>query len=294
MGLPALDPKAKAYDYDGIPCGYYDEVMRRGHPVRRCWHRQKFERVIAALPPGEGLSILDIGCAAGTFLSMVPRARFARQLGVDIIAKQVEWATGRYGTKWRQFRRIDGLEQLATLGERFDCITLIEVIEHLDAAQIRELLARVADLLRPGGSFLLTTPNYASAWPILERVLNRVSDVTYDEQHLTRFTYAGFERHLRRIAPGFDRRMALDLKTTSHFMSPFLGLFSERLAMGAARLRNPGRWRFPFGNLILARFRSRDDLPSTALTRPHLRVVGRWPARRGRQADPGAAPSAER
>src|SRR5690606_10760436 len=135
---------------------------------RRCWHRQKFQRVLAAMPTGAGRSVLDIGCFAGTFLGMLPPERFPRQLGVDIIPKQIEWATARYGAPHREFRVIPSLAALATLDESFDCVTLIEVLEHLSAPEIRELLGQVARLLKPGGRFLLTTPNYASAWPLLE------------------------------------------------------------------------------------------------------------------------------
>jgi 2-polyprenyl-3-methyl-5-hydroxy-6-metoxy-1,4-benzoquinol methylase len=288
---------ASAYDYDAIPLGYYDEVMRAGHPIRRCWHRQKFDRVLAALPEGPGLSILDIGCAAGTFLSLLPPGRFARQLGVDIIAKQVAWADDRYGAPWRRFRAVRSLKELVAEGQSFDCVTLIEVIEHLDAPTIREVLGQGARLLVPGGCLVLTTPNYASTWPLLERVLNRVSKVTYEEQHLTRFRFPGFGRRLRAIAPELEGVLTLELKATSHFLSPFLGAFSERLAMRASRLRRPERWPFPLGNLILARFR-RTDAPMSSAAPARLDAA-HAPAHprvrpgldRGAGRDPGKGPS---
>jgi SAM-dependent methyltransferase len=97
MSMPTEKKLSLPFDYEGIPLGYYDEMMKSGHPIRRCWHRQKFSRVIAALPKGEGQSILDIGCFAGTFLSLLPREQFPRQLGVDILPKQIAWASERYG-----------------------------------------------------------------------------------------------------------------------------------------------------------------------------------------------------
>jgi SAM-dependent methyltransferase len=248
--------------------------MRAGHPIRRCWHRQKFERVIAALPERTGLSLLDVGCAAGTFLGLIPRERFARQLGVDIVAKQVDWANVHYGRPWREFKTVQSLDELIDAGESFDCVTLIEVIEHLDESLIRAVLGQVARLLRPGGCLVLTTPNYASTWPILERMLNRVSDVTYDEQHLTRFRYPTFERRLGSIAPGLSAALALDMKATSHFLSPFLAGVSERIAMRVSRLRQPERWSFPFGNLILARLR-RTTAPIPESAGPSLRTSPR-------------------
>lgn len=243
-----------AFDYTRIPVGYYDQVMHSGHPIRRCWHRQKFERVLAALPTGKNLSVLDIGCFAGTFLTLLPPDWFSRQLGVDILPDQIEWAARHYGTPYREFRAIGTLDELRSFSECFDCITLIEVIEHLEAAEIENLFASIRKISRPGSALVITTPNYHSAWPALERILNRVSDVSYEEQHLSKFTFFGFEKRLERIVPGLFEEFRLDLKTTSHFISPFLALCSEKLAMRASRTLSPRRWRFPFGNLILARF----------------------------------------
>src|SRR5881275_3200958 len=76
---------SSAYDYEGIPVGFYDAVFRGGNPVRRLWHLSKFERVLDCLPPRDAGSLLDIGCFAGSFLSLVSQTRFARQLGVDIL-----------------------------------------------------------------------------------------------------------------------------------------------------------------------------------------------------------------
>jgi 2-polyprenyl-3-methyl-5-hydroxy-6-metoxy-1,4-benzoquinol methylase len=243
------------FDYESIPLGYYDQVMHEGHPIRRCWHRQKFQRVLDTLPKDRTESVLDIGCFCGTFLSLIRNDRFRRQVGVDILPRQIDWANEHYGTPFREFRKISSLKAIGDIDETFDCVTLIEVIEHLQRDDIRDLLDAVSKVLKPGGSFVLTTPNYASLWPILEIILNRRSDVKYEEQHVTKFKFGTFEKTLEGISGNFDRSMTLDLKTTSHFILPFLGIVSTKLANRAARYRDPSRWRFPYGALILARFR---------------------------------------
>lgn len=239
------------FDYTTIPLGFYDEVMRTGHPIRRCWHRQKFARVAAALP--ESGSILDLGCFCGTFLSLLDESRYSRQLGVDILPPQIEWAREHYGTERRDFRYIESFKDLSQIDEMFDGITLIEVMEHLAPNDIRSMFEQVERLLRPGGSFVLTTPNFASTWPVLEVILDRLSEVKYGEQHVSKFTYWNFERKLAELVPGIWDRFRLEIKTTSHFVSPFIGVVSERLAMWISRFRKPIDWRIPLGNLILAR-----------------------------------------
>lgn len=247
-------PKSEAgtqFDYEAIPAGYYDQVMRQGNPIRRLWHVSKFERVIDYLPSAPEQSILDIGCFAGTFLSLLPKERFSRQLGVDILPAQIDYANRTYGSSFRSFRHVPSITHLRTIEGRFDCVTLIEVIEHLQPSEIRDLFAELARLIRPGGKLVLTTPNYASSWPILEQILNRLSEVSYEEQHITRFTYFNMERRLSSLYPALDEQFVLDLKTTTHFISPFLAGLSYEWARGLSRLVPHTSWRNPFGNLVL-------------------------------------------
>jgi 2-polyprenyl-3-methyl-5-hydroxy-6-metoxy-1,4-benzoquinol methylase len=249
---PQTETAPPNFDYDGIPKGYYDAVLRNGNPIRRLWHMSKFERVLDYLPERPDQSILDIGCFAGTFLSLVPEHRFARQLGVDILPEQIAYANASYGTPYREFRHLTRISELASLHETFDCITLIEVIEHLRHDEIRSLFDGIVDRLKPGGKLVLTTPNYASAWPAIELILNRVSEVSYEEQHITRFTYFNMDRKLAELYPDFYLYFnAIDFKTTTHFVTPFLAGMSFDVARGLSRVVPHQQWRHPFGNLIL-------------------------------------------
>jgi 2-polyprenyl-3-methyl-5-hydroxy-6-metoxy-1,4-benzoquinol methylase len=251
---PALDPdrpNASAFNYDSIPKGYYDTVARSGNPVRRLWHVQKFERVLDYLPVAEGQSILDVGCFAGTFLSLVPERRMARQVGVDILPEQIAYAQAHYGSAFRRFQHIRSIDDLHTVEGAFDAVTLVEVVEHLAPAEIISLFRQIADKLKPGGRLVVTTPNYTSAWPLLEVVLNRVSDVAYEEQHVTKFNYFNFEWKLATIYRDLFQQFTVELKTTTHFVTPFLAALSYDLARDLSRVVPHQKWRHPFGNLVL-------------------------------------------
>jgi len=243
------------FDYTGFPAGYYHEVLQHGSPVRKAWHLQKFKRVIDCLPSGENLSLLDIGCFAGTFLSLLDERRFSRQVGVDVLPTQIEYANQHFGTPHRTFRHIESVAALRNTSERFDVITIIEVIEHLEPVDVAHVLRAAAELLRPGGTLILTTPNYTSTWPLLELVINRVSEVSYEEQHITKFNYFNVLPKLRRIAPGFERDFSVNFKTTTHLISPFLAQISEQLAARSSEFLRHETWGFPFGNLILLSLR---------------------------------------
>jgi SAM-dependent methyltransferase len=170
---------------------------------------------------------------------------------VDILRSQVEYAHVHYGTSFRRFLHVDSVAELASIDETFDCITLVEVIEHLDRAEAGMLLREISRKLKPGGKLVLTTPNYGSAWPVIELLLNRFSDVKYAEQHITRFRYRSVERELERIYPPLRDEFDVELKTTTHFVTPFLAWLSFRLAYRLSRLVPHRHWRLPFGSLIL-------------------------------------------
>jgi SAM-dependent methyltransferase len=48
---------------------------------------------------------------------------------------------------------------LEQVGEKFDMVLLFEVIEHLDWESGREMVAKIFEILKPGGRVILTTPN---------------------------------------------------------------------------------------------------------------------------------------
>jgi 2-polyprenyl-3-methyl-5-hydroxy-6-metoxy-1,4-benzoquinol methylase len=238
-----------------IPVGHYHQVMERGNPIRRAWHLLKFQRVLDAFPSGPGLSLLDIGCFAGSLLSLADQTRFSRQLGVDILPEQIHFASEHFGTHRRRFQTIRTLDDLPALPGPFDCASAIELIEHITPAEIGTLFRGAARLLAPGrGAFVLSTPNYLSTWPLLELGLNHFSDVDYSEQHITRFNRLTVKSRLARMVPDLERWFRWDLVTTTHLLTPFAaGVFGVERACRLGASVPHSRWFMPFGNLILMR-----------------------------------------
>lgn len=100
----------------------------------------------------QSIRILDIGAFDGTFLSQLP-ATWQKHA--------VEPSTSTAETlKIRGIRRIaEFLEDpsLETELGKFDCITLLDVFEHLPNPQAA--FNRIASLLKPGGTLLVSTGN---------------------------------------------------------------------------------------------------------------------------------------
>lgn len=239
------------FDYSAFPPGFYQEVIDGGNPVRAAWHLQKFRRVIHCLPQKENQSILDVGCFAGSFLALIDQAQFSRQVGVDILQNQVDYASARFGTDFRSFQCAESMASIDFPGQSFDCVTLIEVLEHLSIIEASTFLQKATHILKPNGKLVVTTPNYASMWPLLEMLINRFSDVSYEEQHITKFNYFTVGRTLRKLFPDFDQFFAVDFVTTTHFMAPFLAAISPEWSNQISLAVDHKKWRFPFGNLIL-------------------------------------------
>lgn len=180
--LPSLDAQPQ-FDYDAIPEGYYDEVYQRGRGAQSKWHHLKFRCVREHL--GTYVQLLDLGCGPGSFVGSLSEPGHA--IGVDIAAAQIAYAQRHYGGPQREFQTIlaSGLPYATA---SFDVVTSIEVIEHLDRETTCSLLAEAWRVLRPGGRLVLTTPNYASPWPLMEWFVNRLFPVTYEAQHISHYT----------------------------------------------------------------------------------------------------------
>ena len=104
----------------------------------------------------EGAAVLDLGCGTGYGTGDLTAA--ASIVGADISAEAVNYARANYGREGVTFLEAS-CDALPLPDHQFDLITAFEVIEHLD--NWRGLLAEARRLLRPGGQFVVSTPNKA-------------------------------------------------------------------------------------------------------------------------------------
>jgi 2-polyprenyl-3-methyl-5-hydroxy-6-metoxy-1,4-benzoquinol methylase len=252
-----MDKNQTSFNYSAIPLGYYDGIALRKRGVRSFWHNLKFKRIIDSFEYDQK-TILDIGCFAGTFLGMLPIIDFNKQIGVDILKEQVNYANEKYGNEFRKFYLLEDFNNNELFKEvKFDVITLIEVIEHLSKPQLADMITYAHSKLKPNGSLIITTPNYSSAWPVLELILNKVSDVKYEEQHITRFNYFNVFEKLGRIVPRFSEMFQPDFKTTTHLLTPFIASISFSTAARISSAVSPSKWKIPLGALLILKFRKK-------------------------------------
>jgi SAM-dependent methyltransferase len=98
--------------------------------------------VRAALDAGPDERVLDLGCGAGGFSTVVP----GEYVGIDLNPNYVAFARRRFGNPRRRFER----RELAELDgrETFDKAIMASVLHHLSDAEADAVLARLARIVR--------------------------------------------------------------------------------------------------------------------------------------------------
>ena len=135
---------------------------------------------------------LDLGCGPGTLIGLLDE-RFI-STGIDISTTEIDYARREYESESKRFFAISA-RALPVDWRNYDVATAVEVVEHLAPEELDDVLRATIERLRPGGKLIVTTPNFHSAWPLVEVLVNRFGEVNYASQHIDRFT-AGLLRQL--------------------------------------------------------------------------------------------------
>lgn len=170
----------------------------------------RYEELLAQFEPYRKLNrILDIGCGDGHFLAI------ARQKGWEVCGTE-------YTDEAVKVSRAKGIEihqgRIQDLSAApFDVITSFEVLEHINDG--KEHARKIHSLLREGGLFYFTTPNFNS---FSRKYLGGKWNVIEYPEHLTYYTVrtvtkllndAGFEKKSIRTTGFSPQRFRLSTGT---------------------------------------------------------------------------------
>jgi SAM-dependent methyltransferase len=117
---------------------------------------EHLHRYIWASTLVSGKRVLDLACGEGYGSHLLARAA-ATVVGIDLDGKAVAHARSRYLRSNLEFLQGDITSTGIAAAHDFDVIVCFEAIEHIDAHEA--LLAEVRRLLKPGGLFVVSTPN---------------------------------------------------------------------------------------------------------------------------------------
>jgi 2-polyprenyl-3-methyl-5-hydroxy-6-metoxy-1,4-benzoquinol methylase len=231
-------------DTVAIPGSYQFDALQSKSAVQRFWHANKQATIDRFLPPEEGDRIADVGCGSGVIADYLARSG-ATVTGFDGNGDAVRFASGQFTRPNLAFVQTLVDEDFET-DHAFTKIYCLELIEHVYEHQGEAMLRTFRRLLAPGGAVFLTTPNYRSAWPVIEWSMDTfgLAPRLADDQHVAKYHPA----RLRAVAEraGFVVRVM----TTTCFLAPWCAPLSWRLAEGLNRVET-GKRGVP-GNIVVA------------------------------------------
>jgi dolichol-phosphate mannosyltransferase len=155
-------------DYDARA---HDSII----PLQRYWQRRR--RSILEDFAFRGELLLDIGCGSNQILGSD-----LNLVGMDILLRKL-----RYSKRYQRPLVNGSIFALPFLNQAFDCVICSEVIEHIPGSL--QPFLEIKRVLKPGGTLVLGTPDYAHrTWRIIEAVYRVAAPGGYADEHITHYT----------------------------------------------------------------------------------------------------------
>jgi len=132
-------------------------------------------------------SIVDIGCGDGFFIRKL-KEQFPRKkiLGIDSSKQAISLAKILNQDKYLQFLNIDIIKN--EIPNKFDIVTLIEVLEHIPINKVDPFLESISKLLKKDGKLILTVPSKNLPIRNIKRHFQH-----FNAEHLTKILSEYFE-----------------------------------------------------------------------------------------------------
>jgi 2-polyprenyl-3-methyl-5-hydroxy-6-metoxy-1,4-benzoquinol methylase len=115
-----------------------------------------------------GNRLLDFGCGTGDFIEVV-KDDFKEIVGIDISHYAVQLCKRKFYNSKNIMIVHGSYEDLEKLGY-FDCITALDVLEHLEYSHALTAIRKFFSITKPGGRLIITTPNW---YDKIRRILDK-------------------------------------------------------------------------------------------------------------------------
>ena len=135
-----------------IPYGWESAEQTTAHP----YLLPAVVRNLRTVAAGRKCRVLDLGCGNGYVASVVAKEGHS-VTGVDVSPDGIAIARKAHPGIEFELASIYN-DDLRRFSERFDCVISLEVVEHL--MYPKELFRRSCEVLKPGGSLILSTPHH--------------------------------------------------------------------------------------------------------------------------------------
>jgi len=134
--------------------------------------------------------VLDLGCGEGYGTDLLSQS-VNSIIGIDVDPEVVKYAQEKYGSQNCRFEVYDGA-MIRYQEKKFDVITSFQVIEHVKDDHL--FIEEIHRLLKPGGWFIMTTPNKTMRMRPLQKPFNRFHIREYYPHELRNLLEKKFSR----------------------------------------------------------------------------------------------------
>lgn len=176
-----LNPYNVKLWFDGMVKKYGDNyILKDKYFIRRL---QNVHLIIDTLTNIS--DVLDIGCGSGEITASVYERLHGDVVGIDISDRMIEHCKGKYHGKNLYFGVGDMLD-LSFKSEQFDLVLSLSIIEWVEGYE--KGIAEAARVLRPGGQWIVSLPNWASPFrkmELIKRLFSGQSYVKYQKNHVS-------------------------------------------------------------------------------------------------------------
>ena len=137
------------------PANWYFESIKVDF-FQKIWHKTRFSNVSKVIEQVNG-SVLDIGCADGTFSKVIlEKSKADRLIGIDVLKTSVDWANKHWKNHKMKFLVGDAHNLKFPIGF-FDAVFIMEALEHV--ADSKLVLKEVKRVLKKGGYGVFLVPS---------------------------------------------------------------------------------------------------------------------------------------
>ncbi|MFA6262958.1 MAG: class I SAM-dependent methyltransferase [Candidatus Babeliales bacterium] len=121
--------------------------------------RSWFGYLQKALPCGSG-AFLDVGAGDGRLSLVLLTAGYKKGVALEVCVDRSSW--DYICTHYKNFHLHEATLQDAMnyLDQKFDFVVIAEVFEHIPSTDVEPFLHKLSQVVAPGGTVFLTTPNF--------------------------------------------------------------------------------------------------------------------------------------
>ena len=159
--------KVAVHLHENVPANWY-ETSIKNNLFQRYWHTRRFDEVSKLIEPVE--SVLDIGCADGTFTKVVlEKTKAKRLVGIDVLEKSIAYVKKRFAKNKKMSFSVADAHDLPFKSSEFEAVFCLEALEHVvDPARVLYEIFRV---LKIGGYVIVLVPSenwlfHSVVWPL--------------------------------------------------------------------------------------------------------------------------------